>query len=291
MKGRAQITNHRFLPSNQRAFTLIELVVVVAIIGMLAGMALVNYFGFQSKSRDTRRKADAQTYFDAIQSYRVTHASYFIYYPGEVCSSWNNQGTGAVGVSTAAWLMRGQNSNSKTWTDPGNTCVGIRGLSHGAVNIKNRQPNTTNADYQPPVTDVAPYYDKSSDYGDILGTGPDWHHQYAKSYSIAEALKAGGYISSIATDPFYGDRQGPAQYQDYYLIRCSANNDTPYDYGTVDVSFSVWAKLENSLTPEEEYQSSAACGLRWNSVFSYGADFIKNNKLFVLSSGRIVPYP
>lgn len=48
----------------KRAFTIIELMVVVAIIGTLAGIVVVSYDNSQKKSRDSRRIAD----FDALKT-------------------------------------------------------------------------------------------------------------------------------------------------------------------------------------------------------------------------------
>ncbi|MFC1656705.1 type II secretion system protein [Patescibacteria group bacterium] len=51
------------------AFTLIEILVVVAIIGILATLIVVNYNDSRAKARDAKRKQDISTYQSAIESY------------------------------------------------------------------------------------------------------------------------------------------------------------------------------------------------------------------------------
>lgn len=53
----------------KKGFTLIELVIVVAIIGLLAAAVAVGFGRQQAKSRDARRIADIKTAQTAIESY------------------------------------------------------------------------------------------------------------------------------------------------------------------------------------------------------------------------------
>ena len=48
----------RTLRKAQRGFTIIELLIVIAIIGILAGLVLNNFQGAQAKARDTQRRTD-----------------------------------------------------------------------------------------------------------------------------------------------------------------------------------------------------------------------------------------
>ncbi|HOX41883.1 MAG TPA: prepilin-type N-terminal cleavage/methylation domain-containing protein [bacterium] len=50
-----------------RAFSLVELLIVIAIIGILAVMVTVSYGGAQKRSRDTLRKADLQKIASALE--------------------------------------------------------------------------------------------------------------------------------------------------------------------------------------------------------------------------------
>jgi prepilin-type N-terminal cleavage/methylation domain-containing protein len=65
------------------AFTLIELLIVVAIISLLAAIAIPNFLEAQVRAKVGRVKADLRTYGLAIEMYRVDHGVYPNWdYPG-----------------------------------------------------------------------------------------------------------------------------------------------------------------------------------------------------------------
>jgi prepilin-type N-terminal cleavage/methylation domain-containing protein len=61
---------------NQRAFTLIELLIVVAIIAILAAIAVPNFLEAQTRAKVARVKADMRTLTTALESYSVDHNRY-----------------------------------------------------------------------------------------------------------------------------------------------------------------------------------------------------------------------
>jgi general secretion pathway protein G len=57
-------------------FTLIELLIVVAIIGILAGIAIPNFLGARNRARVARVFADFRTISTALESYYVDNTEY-----------------------------------------------------------------------------------------------------------------------------------------------------------------------------------------------------------------------
>jgi prepilin-type N-terminal cleavage/methylation domain-containing protein len=62
-------------PAATKAFTLIELLIVVAIIAILAAIAVPNFLEAQTRSKISRSQADMRTIATAIESYMVDYGS------------------------------------------------------------------------------------------------------------------------------------------------------------------------------------------------------------------------
>jgi len=60
----------------QKGFTLIELMIVVAIIGILAALAIPNFIRFQARSKQSEVKANLKSLFTAERSYYQEHDTY-----------------------------------------------------------------------------------------------------------------------------------------------------------------------------------------------------------------------
>lgn len=60
----------------QRGFTIIELLIVIAIIGILATLVLTNFRGAQAKGRDTVRQNDLNSIYQKLEEYHNENGNY-----------------------------------------------------------------------------------------------------------------------------------------------------------------------------------------------------------------------
>lgn len=79
----------RMLQRHSRGFTFIELLIVIAIIGLLAALSVMVLNGARKKSRDAKRVSDIQVVRAALEQHWVERASY------PLSPSPANLGTGA----------------------------------------------------------------------------------------------------------------------------------------------------------------------------------------------------
>ncbi len=61
---------------SEKAFTLVELLLVVTIIGILAGAVLVNFSGQSQRAMETRAKMDIANLETALSTYEITNGKY-----------------------------------------------------------------------------------------------------------------------------------------------------------------------------------------------------------------------
>lgn len=94
------------LQTKKDGFTIIELVIVIAVIGILAMIVLVAYPGYQARNRDSVRKSDVQQVASALGAYAIQKNSYIE--PGEACGSSRT----ALNGSGNGWLVADTNDLS-----------------------------------------------------------------------------------------------------------------------------------------------------------------------------------
>ena len=62
----------------QKGFTLIELIIVIAILGILATVAIPNFIGIRKSAGDAVAKANAQTLATAVNLYNIANPGVMI---------------------------------------------------------------------------------------------------------------------------------------------------------------------------------------------------------------------
>jgi type IV pilus assembly protein PilA len=79
--------------NNEKGFTLIELMIVVAIIGILAAIAIPNFLNYQLKSKTSEAKVNLGAIATSQESWRAENDTYID------CNAY----PGAVGASKQTW--------------------------------------------------------------------------------------------------------------------------------------------------------------------------------------------
>lgn len=93
------------LKNRNKAFTIIEIIVVIVVISLLAVIVVGNINQYQVKSRDTKRKIDLRNIAIALEIYRAQNGSYpDVQNYGNICASdwsgcWAPGGTFANALS------------------------------------------------------------------------------------------------------------------------------------------------------------------------------------------------
>jgi|SRR3989344_2169168 len=73
--------------SAKRGFTLIELIIVMAVLAGLAGIGMSSYPGVQKRGRDTQRRSDVKQYQTALELYANKNNGSFPVYTGDPSAS------------------------------------------------------------------------------------------------------------------------------------------------------------------------------------------------------------
>jgi ornithine carbamoyltransferase len=81
----------------KKGFTLIEMLIVIAVISILIGIALPRFKGMQDEGNIAKAKGELRTLQTAVESYRIHNTAYPATYPGDI--------EGA----TVAWIGDGNN--------------------------------------------------------------------------------------------------------------------------------------------------------------------------------------
>lgn len=106
------------LKKQNKGFTIVELLIVIVVIGILAGLVITTYNGIQQKARNTERTTDLKTFQGQLEAYYANKG----YYPGSdslgttsgTAPSGSTAGTGNLGFIASD--MKGM--DKETLRDP-----------------------------------------------------------------------------------------------------------------------------------------------------------------------------
>lgn len=96
------------LNKQNKGFTIVELLIVIVVIGILAGLVITTYNGIQQKARNTERTTDLKTFQSQLEAYYANNGRY--------PSTADLGATSATNVTWAAANLKGM--DKETMRDP-----------------------------------------------------------------------------------------------------------------------------------------------------------------------------
>lgn len=91
--------------ARQRGFTIVELLIVIVVIGVLAGISIVAYNGVTAKARDSQRAQDMKTIAKALEMYYVDNGRYPASGCGSTCPSPKKINSSWATTSDGSWAI------------------------------------------------------------------------------------------------------------------------------------------------------------------------------------------
>src|SRR3954467_5245394 len=95
------------LKKRQSGFTIVELLIVIVVIGILAGLVITTFSGIQQKARDTERETDIKALHGQIEAFWAQKG----YYPSR--ADMNDQAAGGFVATNLKGLDAGSFKDPK----------------------------------------------------------------------------------------------------------------------------------------------------------------------------------
>lgn len=115
------------LNKQNKGFTIVELLIVIVVIGILAGLVITTYNGIQQKARNTERTTDLKTFQSQLEAYYAN--------TGKYPSNTDLSATSASNLTFVSANLKGM--DKETLRDPkatsGNYALAVSGT--GTANI------------------------------------------------------------------------------------------------------------------------------------------------------------
>jgi len=112
------------IKNNERGFTLIELMIVIAIIGILAAIAIPQFSAYRTRSYNTAAHADLRNAATAQEEYYIEQDSYCMTIADLVGATYalytsENVAISVVGVTTGYTMKSYHSSGDRTYSIAG----------------------------------------------------------------------------------------------------------------------------------------------------------------------------